>query len=434
MQKLLSWREKLLKYGALAILITVPLYPKFPFFRIPGTYVAIRLEDFLIFFVALIWIIGIVPTYKNFFKDKITKAFIIFGLVSLLSLISGIFLTQTVTWHIGFFHWLRRIEYFMAFFIGFAAIKRKSDIQLFVKTLGLVILVATIYGASQRYFNGPIITTQNNEYSKGIALRYTPGAHIASTFAGHYDLATFLVLVMPILFTSFFVTKMKDLKYLFGLASLGGLWLLVVSISRISIVSYLLGVSLALILIKKYKALAVVIALSVIFFLFSPDLVGRYYKLIHLGAQRMAIPEVFAKEQAQVVPKLEDRSTSIRLNVEWPRAIRAFMKNPLLGTGFSSITLATDSHYLRLLGELGILGFVAFFIIIIRIGKHFLMIISGQLKTDENGAFLAGVIGAFPAVLLNAVFIDVFEASKFATIFWLIIGFSWAVVKINQHD
>ena len=433
MQKLLSWREKLLKYGALAILIIVPLYPKYPFFRIPGTYVAIRLEDFLIFFVALIWIIGIVPNYKNFFKDKITKAIVIFGLVSLLSLISGIFLTHTVTWHIGFFHWLRRIEYFMAFFIGFAAIKRKEDIQLFVKTLGLVVLIAAIYGAGQRYFNGPIITTQNNEYSKGLSLRYTPGAHIASTFAGHYDLATFLVLVMPILFTSFFVTKMKDLKYLFGIALIGGVWLLVVSISRISIVSYLLAVSVALILIKKYKALAVVIALSVIFFLFSSDLVGRYYKLINLGAQKMAIPEVFAKEQ-MLLPKLEDRSTSIRLNVEWPRAIRAFMKNPLLGTGFSSITLATDSHYLRLLGELGILGFVSFFIIIIRIVKHFLMIISSQIKADAGGAFLAGVIGAFPAVLLNAVFIDVFEASKFAFIFWLLIGFSWAMVRINTHD
>ncbi|MEK7188542.1 MAG: O-antigen ligase family protein, partial [Patescibacteria group bacterium] len=277
------------------------------------------------------------------------------------------------------------------------------------------------------------LSPQNNEYSKGLSLRYTPGAHIASTFAGHYDLATFLVLVMPILFTSFFVTKMKDLKYLFGIALIGGVWLLVVSISRISIVSYLLAVSVALILIKKYKALVVVIALSVIFFLFSSDLVGRYYKLINLGAQKMAIPEVFAKEQ-MLLPKLEDRSTSIRLNVEWPRAIRAFMNNPLLGTGFSSITLATDSHYLRLLGELGILGFVSFFIIIFRIVKHFLMIISSQIKADAGGAFLAGVIGAFPAVLLNAVFIDVFEASKFAFIFWLLIGFSWAMVRINTHD
>ena len=62
-------------------------------------------------------------------------------------------------------------------------------------------------------------------------------------------------------------------------------------------------------------------------------------------------------------PVFEDRSVSIRLNVEWPRAIRAFSKNPLLGTGYSSITLATDNDFLRLLGEVGLVGALAFFLI-----------------------------------------------------------------------
>jgi hypothetical protein len=34
--------------------------------------------------------------------------------------------------------------------------------------------------------------------------------------------------------------------------------------------------------------------------------------------------------------------------------------------------------------------------------------------------------------LLNAVFIDVFEASKFAIIFWLLVGFSYS--KIFQPN
>ena len=54
------------------------------------------------------------------------------------------------------------------------------------------------------------------------------------------------------------------------------------------------------------------------------------------------------------------RSFQIRLNIEWPRAIRAFWKNPFLGTGYSSITIATDNDYLRILGETGIFGLLSF--------------------------------------------------------------------------
>jgi O-antigen ligase len=134
-------------------------------------------------------------------------------------------------------------------------------------------------------------------------------------------------------------------------------------------------------------------------------------------------------------PVFEDRSTSIRLNVEWPRAIRALSKNPLLGTGYSSITLATDNDYLRLLGEVGILGFLAFFLIFLRIGrsvsKAFPLI--KKYKRVELG-FLAGMIGSFPGLLLNAVFIDIFEASKFAIIFWLLMGFTVGLVSFNKNE
>ena len=55
MQKLLKLfnNNTLGKYLLTAILIVVPLFPKFPSIRIPGTYVAIRGEDFLILFILL---------------------------------------------------------------------------------------------------------------------------------------------------------------------------------------------------------------------------------------------------------------------------------------------------------------------------------------------------------------------------------------------
>ncbi|MEK7112083.1 MAG: hypothetical protein AAB875_02035, partial [Patescibacteria group bacterium] len=131
----------------------------------------------------------------------------------------------------------------------------------------------------------------------------------------------------------------------------------------------------------------------------------------------------------------EDRSTSIRLNVEWPRALRALFKNPLLGTGYSSITLATDNDYLRLLGEVGILGFIAFSLILLNLVRTILRVIPipKNLNSIES-AFLAGLAGGTIGIFTNAIFIDIFEASKFALIFWLLIGLAVGLVRKYKNE
>ncbi|MBX4205803.1 hypothetical protein KW795_01255, partial [Candidatus Microgenomates bacterium] len=80
--------EELLKYSVAAILLAVPLYPKFPFIKIPGTYVSIRLEDFVVLFASLVWFIYILPNIKNLLKDKLFLAVTMFWLVGLVSVIS----------------------------------------------------------------------------------------------------------------------------------------------------------------------------------------------------------------------------------------------------------------------------------------------------------------------------------------------------------
>jgi len=113
--------------------------------------------------------------------------------------------------------------------------------------------------------------------------------------------------------------------------------------------------------------------------------------------------------QPTPAPVFEDRSTSIRLNVEWPRALRAFKKNPLLGTGYSSITLATDNDFLRLLGEIGILGFLSFILIFSSIFNLARKMISKLFKLNGvEKAFVVSFVGGLIGILLNAIFIDIF--------------------------
>ena len=441
MQRLSLLFDSVLKYGTAAILLAVPLYPKFPFIRIPGTYVSIRLEDFLILAISLVVFVKYLPKIQEIFKNGIERSMVIFLGISLLSLISGILLLQTAELGIGALHWVRRVEYFIPFFVGLLVLKREKTgiLNYFLKILMVTVFVAFLYGLGQKYLNFPVIITQSEEYAKGVALSWTPGSHIGSTFAGHYDLATFLVLTLPIFISSFFLVKERKMKVALLAVIFSGLWLMVNAISRISIVSYLLSTTLALVLIKKYKAIIPVVVISVLFFAFSTDLLSRYKRIIDIYAQtETALPQRRISSETPTptpVPIFEDRSTSIRLNVEWPRAIRAFSKNPLLGTGFSSITLATDNDYLRLLGEVGILGFFSFLLIFLRIGILALKNFPFTKRFDSVAlAFVGGTMGDMLGVFLNAVFIDVFEASKFAIIFWLLMGISVSLMRTVKNE
>lgn len=126
-----------------------------------------------------------------------------------------------------------------------------------------------------------------------------------------------------------------------------------------------------------------------------------------------------------------DLSTGIRLDATWPRAIAGFLRNPISGSGYATLTKtqvdefteaeSTDGDFHRSLGETGILGFVSFFGTVLLIA----ILIFRLLPGVRDGVFygLGGaLIGSVLGLLANAVLIDVFEASKVAETFWAVSG------------
>lgn len=426
------------KYGTAAILLVVPLYPKFPIFNIPGTYVAIRAEDFLLSILTFCWFVYFLKSdKKEFLQDKLNLALLLFVFSGLLSLLSAILLTKTVTVQIGLLHWLRRIEYLTPMFIALAAVKTGTHRSFLLICLFISAFVAFVYGFGQMHFSWPVISTQNEEYAKGIALRWIPGARLHSTFGGHYDLAAFLLMFFPMAIAYLFTLRtMMGRLLIFFLLIIPTFWLFLQTEARISFIAYLLAVSLTLVVIHKARFIAPFVLLSFVgMFIFS-DLGERYMRTINIYWQKIPAvnqlnlfspPPVLAVE-ADATLVIEDRSTSIRLNVEWPRAIRAFAKNPLLGTGYSSISLATDNDYLRLLGEVGLLGALSFLLVICRLAGKLRARLVNSNTLDLNTAIVGGFTGSLFGILLNATFIDIFEASKVAIIFWTLAGIALSQV------
>lgn len=126
-----------------------------------------------------------------------------------------------------------------------------------------------------------------------------------------------------------------------------------------------------------------------------------------------------------------DLSFTTRFQGEWPKALAALKKNILFGSGYSSLGLAVDNNYLRLLGEIGLLGFASFFAIFVICGIYISKVlpkVDSPIVRSFVLGFSAGVLG----LMLNAVFIDVFEASKIAFLLWLLTGVTLGLLHFYQ--
>ena len=461
MRKLLNLSERISKYAVAAVLVIVPLLPKFPLIKVTGTYVAIRFEDVLMLFLALLLIPKFAVDFRKIFRDKITASIFLFFAVTFVSVIAGAVLTQTLQIKLGLLHWARRIEYMVPFLVTYLLIPKDKISEagkFYVKILLIDFVIIFIYGLGQRYFHFPVIITQNEEYSKGIALFWTPGSHINSTFAGHYDLSAFIVLTMPVILALLFSLKDRLSRVLTTVVSAMGLWLLISTVSRTAQATYLFAVTVTLLLMKKYKGWIAVTVVSIVCMFMSSGLDARFTQAIKFLYQKISAPKPisyvlkgYPVKASSVVPPenlpnipatpapvqnvVNDVSIAIRYNVEWPRAVRAFLKNPILGTGYSSIDLATDNDYLRMLGETGLLGFFAFVLIILNIGKEYLNVFKLKDKLDPiEKSFLFGLIGGCLGIFATAILIDLFEASKLAIIFWLLLGCAVSMVKFKINE
>lgn len=134
-------------------------------------------------------------------------------------------------------------------------------------------------------------------------------------------------------------------------------------------------------------------------------------------------------------------SLAIRYETLWPRAMQGFYTNPLLGSGYATLTKetagqfteaeSTDNNFLRTLGETGGLGFLAFYGTIVMAGYLSIRLL---LKKDVSALafmFAVGFVGGTTGLLVNAFYIDVFAASKVAYTYWIVVGILTALYMLE---
>lgn len=474
MSKYLTILNNLLFFLVLLLFVFIPLYPKFPLINVKGTFVAIRLEDLIIGLTIGLWFVYLILSnkLKVFLNDKLTQAILLFFFIGSVSIFSAIFLTHSVIWHLSMFHLLRRVEFIMLLPVVASTVKNKKGFILILIALSLTVLAVNLYAFGQQYLDWPVISTTNSEFSKGLILRLTPGARVNSTFAGHYDLAVFLASALVIMTALLFAVR-KKIKIVIAFLGIISFVVLIMTAARLSFVAAFIGVIVSLILTKKRKYIFLLLLFGVAILIYPSQLRDRLISTItinifHQGTRykgqtndqqvrsklniptlavktssTSALTSTFATKSATISSDITPgepidttqlgvyRSFQIRLNIEWPRAFTAFVKNPFLGTGYSSIDIATDNDFLRSLGEVGLLGTLGLIFIFIETSKRILTFLKNEDKFIR--CFSAGVLSLILTFVVNGLFIDVFEASKVASLFWMILGLNLAVLNFKNE-
>lgn len=535
--KILKWiRNNLLFVFTIFLLAFIPLYPKLPLIDIVNTWVYIRAEDFVIAIAVVVWI-SMLFLKKVSLKTPLTIPILMFWIVGGLSTLHGVLILfptlANVFSNVALLSFLRRIEYMFLFFVAFFSIKDKKSISYVAITLAVVLLLVVGYGFGQKFFGFPAFLTMNEEFAKGISIQLSNLSRVPSTFAGHYDLAAYLVLIIPILVSLAFGFKNIIAKIFFFIAAALGFILLFMTVSRVSLFVLLFALLILLILQKKKMIIVSLLALTSLLLIFSPSLLQRFKSTVseinvlvdaktgEAIGQVKEVPAVYFKDKIvrkimdsntkdlsasisatlpfQLIPpiaplvveansstgenlpqgtsyvnlplspvikkvdayfsqklatkdgvksdeisilygdylikktKAYDLSFTTRFQGEWPKTFDAFKRNIFLGSGFGSVSLAVDNNYLRILGESGLFGFIAFisiFIIAVIYIKKLLPKVDSPIVRSFVIGFMAGSFG----LALNAFLIDVFEASKIAFTYWLLMGVIIGTLHLYEKD
>ncbi len=533
MKKLIEWcKNNFFPITTLFLFVFIPLYPKLPLLDVTNTWVYVRVEDFVVLAAILVSTI-LLFRGKITLRTPLTTPIFLYWIIGAIATIHGILLifptAANVFPNVAFLSFLRRIEYMSLFFVAYWGIKEKRFLGFVSVALVGTLAVASLYGIGQKYLGFPAFLTMNEEFAKGVPIQLSALSRVPSTFAGHYDFAAFLVLVIPIVVSLMFsVNKWWINGALFAVAALGSLALLT-TVSRISVVALFVAVGLVLFIQNKRLILFSLPVLVIAGYVFirsplvsryvntvkevnvlvdassgaplghidfvpntyfegkvirqqffkstqaiktntspSTDMVVAYNQLppavplmvksitptgedlpqgtgyinLSLSPVTNKIDHFFYEAGPQEVQIINgsylikktlayDLSFTTRFQGEWPSALAAFKKNILVGSGYGSVSLAVDNSYLRMLGEVGIAGFAAFVSLWIFTALYVSRIwpsIDSKLTKSFTVGFGSGAIG----LAINALFIDVFEASKIAFLFWLLVGVTIGTLRLYQ--
>ena len=405
------------------LLVFLAFVPKINLISFSMTTAGVRIDDFIVLILFLMFLMSIftkrsIKIESEKFK-KTRKFIIIYLAVCLISVIVGS-IAKTINPFSGIIYFCRKIEYFLFIYFGYDFYKSEEDKDFLTKFI-LVSIIFHFVVAILQYF-GFIGAFISGSFEANISR-----SRIASIFNGPYEFAGYLLLLIPFISCNIKNNAIKIVSFIIIFVCI------YLSQSRTSLIVFFVILLLQYIAknnSKNFKKIFIYAFLSItsIFIITNiGDIIEYLPRFETLNLNKMILETKRAwmyKDFNSLYGHLSqegDMSFNIRISKNMS-FIDGVIKHPIFGMGLSVVKIAADCNYIRIAAESGILGLVAFLALISCIYIEFKR---GKLSLEQTIKF------QLITLILSAIFIDIFEASKVITFFYFILGASFKQEKLE---
>lgn len=283
-------------------------------------------------------------------------------------------------------------------------------------------------------------------FNRGEMVTGLTQGRINSTFNGAYEFSAFLLLILPLYLNAILTNKSKKIKNI--LITLIILFCIYVTESRTSLIIALFIILFMFVKATKISTKKLAFSFLIIILIGITFTVGNPLNNIDLSrfesVNMSGIIKIFditweyknfeqylltgswygdSPYSLTEVGRLGmDASLYARVS-HWMQMIDGVLESPIIGLGASVSNGASDGNYIRILAESGILGLCIWCVLLYYIYK----------SLDSKNEFQKITKYALITLIIGAIVIDVFEASKVMMMFWFMLGVSYANEEVKNN-
>lgn len=394
------------------LIMSMLLSPEIAVGRIEGRGVGVRelsfrLDDVFLVIIGCAWLVK-TAVYRElglFRETPLNRPIAIYMIICVVATLMGVLAgrVQPVT---GFFFVLKYFEYFFVYFMVVNHVTSKQQVVGLVTALLATGFIISLYAIYQ----------------------IPSGQRATAPFEGEVGepntLGGYLVFLLAIVTGLFIHIKTGPVRV--ALLVLGGCGLLAL-MATLSRSSYLAGAVLVCAVgvsqWRKPRVMVLLLLAVALLPLFAPDNVKTRINETFFGRQYGG--------EIQVGNVGLDLSTSERLR-SWGYVLQDWVHNPLLGRGITGYAWA-DAQYVKIIGETGLAGFVAFIVITGRLWIRARSIYSAENDPFAKGLAL-GVWLGLVALLAHAVGANTFIIIRIMEPFWLCAGLVMILPRLASAE
>lgn len=360
-----------------------------------GRELSFRMDDLLLVIIGASWLVkNIIYRELALFRETpLNRPIAVYMVICVLSTLMGVW-NGHVRPMTGFFFVLKYFEYFFVFFMVVNHVRSQQQVVRLVVAVLAVGFIISLYAISQ----------------------IPSGQRASAPFEGESGepntLGGYLVFLLAIMTGLLLHVQIGPLRI--ALLVLGGFAILAL-MATLSRSSYLAGavllVSVGLTQWRRPRVVTVLLIIIALIPIFAPPNVKQRVNETFFGRQyggEITVGKVGL-----------DLSTTERLK-SWAYVLKDWVHDPILGRGITGYAWA-DAQYVKIIGETGLAGFVAFGIIIYRLWRCARESFLSQTDPFAKGlahGFLLGLV----AMLAHGVGANTFIIIRIMEPFWLCAG------------